>query len=270
MLTWYLPSLYGDIRLESLAKEKTKLTIFGLSAQEKVAMTALIREAEKDRVLNGPWLPAMSHLLDLDSTKEQTVELRAKISQVQKVLTKHLKPKREQVSVVKFGDGKMQEMTERVIEQLEEASSTKSPSNTSQAPSPSRALALATASPVAATVAEPYRGCPEPDFAQAEVRAHMVLRAFLTPEQIEDYERTGSFISIGADTGHRYVISSRHSRTQLAKYTRSLYDIEEAMPYCVHDWEVPSGEEVLALHLFLGVPGREMFLRGIRHVDDIH
>jgi len=258
MLTWYLPSLHGDIRLESLGKEKTKLTLFGLSPQEKVAMTALIREAEKDRVLHGPWLPAMSHLLDLDSIKEQSVDLRAKISQVQKVLTKHLKPKREQVSVVRFASGKMVEMTEQVIEQIEALPE----SSPSPKPDPKPAL-------VAATVAEPFRGCPAPDFDPAEVRAQAVMRAFLTPEQIEDFETDGAFVSVGADTGHRYVVTSRLARTQLQKYTRSLYDLDERVPYCVHDWEVPPAEEALALHLLLSVPGREMFLRGIRHVDDV-
>ncbi len=268
MLTWYLPSLYGDIRLESLAKERTKLTIFGLSSQEKVAMTALIREAEKERVLSGPWSPALSHRFDLDSIKEQSAELNASISKVQKVLTKHLKPKREQISVVRFGDGKMVEMTEKVIEEVE-ASLVPSISPSSKPEEKPEIATSKSSKTVAATVAEPYRGCPAPDFVQAEIRAQAVARAFLTPEQIEDFEHDGAFISVGADTGHRYVITSRHARTELAKYTRSLYDLDERMPYCVHDWEVPAAEEMLALHLLLSVPGREMFLRGIRHVDDV-
>lgn len=261
-MLWYLPSLYGDIRLESLDKERTKLTLFGLSPQEKVAMTALIREAEKDRVLSGPWLPMMSHLLDLGSIREQTVELRAPISKVQKVLAKHLKPSREMVSVVKFADGKMVEMTEQVIKEVEAAAPASPTTSTSDKPA---ALVPAVA---AATVAEPYRGCPVPDFEQAEVRAQDVMRVFLTPEQIEDFERDQAFISVGADTGHRYVITSRHARGILSTRLRSLFDLDENMPYCVHDWEVPAAEEMLALHLLLSVPGREMFLRGIRHVDD--
>ena len=264
-MLWYLPSLYGDIRLESLAKEKTKLTLFGLSPQEKVAMRALILEAEKDRVLKGPWLPAMSHLLDLDSIREQTVELRTSISKVQKVLAKHLKPNREMVSVVKFADGKMVEMTEQVLQQIERTTEAES-SSPPPTERPRKQLAMATA---AATVAEPYRGCPAPDFEQAEVRAQAVMRAFLTPEQIEDFETDGAFISIGADTGHRYAITSRHAREPLGRYVRSLYDLDEQMPYCVHDWEVPAAEEMLALHLLLSVPGREMFLRGIKHIDDV-
>lgn len=262
-MLWYLPSLYGDIRLESLEKERTKLTLFGLSPQEKVAVTALIREAEKERVLKGPWLPMMSHLLDLDSTKEQTVELRTSISKVQKVLAKHLKPSREMVSVVKFAGGKMVEMTEQVLEQIE--------ATTEEESSPSRPTGKRQpklAAVAAATIAEPYRGCPVPDFDQAEVRAQDVMRVFLTPEQIEDFEHDQAFISVGADTGHRYAITSRHAREPLGRYMRSLYDLDEQMPYCVHDWEVPAAEEMLALHLLLSVPGRETFLRGIKHIDD--
>lgn len=259
-MLWYLPSLYGDIRLEALEKERTKLTIFGLSPQEKVAMRALILEAEKERVLHGPWLPGMSRHLDLDSTKQQSVELTTRISKIQKILTRHLKPKREQVTVVKFESGKMVEMTEQLLQEIEVAPASL-PSSKAEQKKKLR--------PVAATVAEPYRGCPAPDFEQAEVRAQDVMRAFLTPEQIEDFETDGSFISIGADTGHRYAITSRYARGGLAKYTRSLYDLDEHMAYCVHDWEVPAAEELLAIHLLLSVPGREMFLRGIRHVDDV-
>ena len=108
MLTWYLPSFYGDIRLESTGKQETKVTVYGLSPQEKVAVTALLREAEKQRVVGPCWNPSASRLLDLDSIKEQTLELKAPILKVQKLLAKHLKPNREQVSVVKFGGGKMQ------------------------------------------------------------------------------------------------------------------------------------------------------------------
>jgi len=51
----------------------------------------------------------------------------------------------------------------------------------------------------------------------------------------------------------------------LAHTTRSLFDVDEHMAYCVHDWEVPAAEEMLALHAFLSVPGLESYLRAIPH-----
>jgi len=266
MLTWYLPSLYGDIRLESLDKDKTKVTIYGLSPQEKVAMTALIKKAEHQPVVGKCWHPLASRHFDLDSIKEQSLELEAPISKVQKLLTQQLKPGREQVSVVRFGGGKIQEMTERMLEETESPKETGSPSSLSPAsadtkPKPERA--------VATTVAAPVLGCPAPDFEQAEVRAADVMKAFLTPQQLADFLKEQAFVATGVDTGHAYIITSRHARSKLAQTTRSLYDLTEQMSYCVHDWEVPAAEEMLALLVHLSVPGKELYLRGIRDVDHL-
>lgn len=131
MLTWYLPSFYGDIRLEQLKKEQTKLTIVGLTPAERLAMTVLLREAEKERVVGPSWNPAASRLLDLDSIREQSLVLQAPISKVQKLLAKQLKPGRDQVTVVRFGAGKMQEMSERQLEAIEsQTASNSEPSTT--------------------------------------------------------------------------------------------------------------------------------------------
>jgi len=272
LTTWYLPSFYGDIRLESTGKQETKVTVYGLSPQEKLAMTELLREAEKQRVVGPCWNPSASRLLDLDSIAEQTLELKAPISKVQKLLQKQLKPNREQVSVVRFGGGKMQEMTERLLQDIDQGTSATSDSTTP----PAHASKIATAQiakpqdkAVATTVASPQLGCPAPDFVQAEVRAAAVLRAFLTPEQLEDFLKEQAFVATGVDTGKNYVITSRHARTKLAQTTRSLYCINESMPYCVHDWEVPAAEEMLSLLVHLSIPTKEMYLRGIRDIDHL-
>lgn len=266
MLTWYLPSFYGDIRLEQLKKEQTKLTIVGLTPAERLAMTVLLREAEKERVVGPSWNPAASRLLDLDSIREQSLVLQAPISKVQKLLAKQLKPGRDQVTVVRFGAGKMQEMSERQLEAIEsQTASNSEPSTTTDSPKLA-ATGTDDAKPaVAATVARPTRGCPAPDFELAEQRATDVMCAFLDPEQLADFKSEQAFLSVGADTGHRYIITSRHARSVLAHTTRSLFDLDEQMPYCVHDWEVPAAEEMLALHAFLSVPGLESYLRAIPH-----
>ena len=271
MLTWYLPSFYGDIRLEQTNKDQTKLTIVGLTPAEKLAVTVLLREAEKERVVGPCWNPAASRLLDLDSIREQSLTLKAPISKVQKVLQKQLKPGRDQVTVVRFGAGKMQEMSERQLEAIESPAPLPGSVRPAKTDSPDPEPKLAAtgtddAKPaVAATVARPTRGCPAPDFEKAEQRATDVMCAFLDPTQLQDFKSDQAFISVGADTGHRYIITSRHARGVLAHTTRSLYDVDEQMPYCVHDWEVPASEEMLALHAFLSVPGLESYLRAIPH-----
>jgi hypothetical protein len=114
-------------------------------------------------------------------------------------------------------------------------------------------------------------------------------------------------VSIGHETGHRYLVTSRNARGRLAKTDgRSLYDLDEprwsarilrrldavgalvdvapdanihharvdvrscaGRAFCVHDWTVPASEEMLALHLFLTMPGREHYLRDIPDTGDL-
>lgn len=175
--------------------------------------------------------------------------LRAPIEKVAKALSKLLKPNRTIVSAVTFKNGTMEE--------IKEASSS----------TPYRTLAKE--EPEAATsVAAPVRGCPPPDFSQAEIRAQRVLATFLTDEQLDDFRRHQKFISIGQTSGHRYMVTSRHARDQLVTYTRSLYDLELQLPVCAHDHEVPAAEELLGFHVLLQLPGWESYLNEV--TDDNH
>lgn len=182
------------------------------------------------------------------------IELSAPIETVQKVLAKALKPGRRLLSVVRFIDGKMEE-----VRSVPEDRGVVAEAPVLPAP---RAAPL-----VAATVAQPVRGCPAPAFDEADIRANRVLEAFLDADQLDDFRTQGSFVSYGQDTGHKYVITSREAPRQLRRFGgRSLYDVDEQVPYCVHDWTVPASEEMLALHLFLSVTAGETFLR---HVPDL-
>lgn len=117
----------------------------------------------------------------------------------------------------------------------------------------------------AVTVAQPTLGCPIPEFERADVRATRVLRAFLTPQQLADFDRTQSFLVIGGDTGHRYLLTSRQApRERLAKVGgSSVYDLHNGQPVCVHDWVVPAAEELLELKLFLELPAREAYVNSL-------
>jgi len=115
----------------------------------------------------------------------------------------------------------------------------------------------------AVTVAQPTLGCPAPDFEAVELRANRVLEAFLTPQQLSDFRSDNAFVAVGVDTGHKYVVTSRNAPSKLSAHHRSLYDLTQGMPLCVHDWTVPAAEEMLTLALFLQTPGREAYLRSI-------
>jgi hypothetical protein len=88
-----------------------------------------------------------------------------------------------------------------------------------------------------------------------------VLSEFTTPEQQSSFVTRQSFVTCGAGTGHLYMVTSRHARDRLAMYRRQLYDLDEQVPYSVHDYQVPAAEEMLDLHLLLQVPLGERYLR---------
>lgn len=244
-LTWYLPSFYGDIRLERVSNGETRVVIVGLSSTEKVALRALQAEATRSGLRKSVWDNAAAlERLDLDSLTEQAVVIGAPISKVQKALEKPMKPGRDCLSVVRYKNGAIEEVTEKnvgVLDVKEEAG-------------PAAAV----------TVAAPTQGCPAPDFDAIDHRATRVLRAFLSPEQLRDFNAEQSFIQRGADTGHLYVITSRNAPQKLAHQSfRSLYDLTAGHALCVHDWTIPAAEEMLTLALFVATPGKEAYVRAI-------
>lgn len=130
----------------------------------------------------------------------------------------------------------------------------------------------------AATVKEPVIGCPVPEFPEADVRASRALEAFLDPRQLAEYRRHGAFVTVGRDTGHRYLVRNREAPMRLKHEQlkghglvaggsfNGLYDLDECRALCVHDWDVPPPEEMLALHLCLSLPGFERHVRMLPHV----
>lgn len=257
-LTWYLPSLFGDIRLDSKPEGKTLVTMEGLSPQERIALGVLFKRATKAPVLSGRAWTSQAEVDKIDLTRmtEQAILLDAPITDVQKVLEKPMKPMRKQVSAVRFTNGKIEQITESNIGFIEAAAKGELKEETTK-PAPKKPVA-------AVTVAQPVIGCPAPDFDPAEVRATRVLSAFLTPEQREDFRTEQRFVVTGADTGHRYLLTSRHAaHANRHESFRCVFDIDENMPLCVHDWEVPAAEELLGLALHLTLPGLEGYVRQI-------
>jgi hypothetical protein len=177
-----------------------------------------------------------------------TIHLKAPIEKVQDILFKAMKAKRKAVRAVRFTNGQIEELHSIQLPDGKKGVKLPKPEK-KEDPQPV----------VATTVAQPNRGCPMPEFQEADVRADRVLEAFLDKEQIEDYRKTGAFISVGADTGHRYMVCNREKPSFMKKHCggRQLYDMEDQRSICVHDWAVPPAEEMLGLHLELILPGHE-------------
>jgi hypothetical protein len=263
MTTWYLPTLYGDIQLKTKEPKITQVIFEKLSPQEIVAMRTLLERAEKKEWASTSTLRSLT--LGSSHPDPQTVDLGASISDVQKVLAKPLKPGRKLVSAVRFTNGKIEEITEQTIGLIEApAPAEVIEETTGTHRRPTRDKIEKAAKPAsAATVAAPAIGCPSPDFERAEIRATRVLEAFLTADQLEDFRTTQSFIALGHETNHRYMIVSRHApnRQRVSPSHRSLIDLDDNHSLCVHDWLVPAAEEMLALLLCVSVPGAERYVR---------
>ncbi len=214
---------------------------------------------------------------DLGATEAETrIVLTAPLPEVQKILARTLKPSRVLVGVVHFTDGTLEEVarSEPPPTPLATAPETEHASRayreTPPVPSPAVPLESKTKKTkpktpdAGATVAAPVIGCPPPNFPAREERANRVLERFLTPAQYADWRRDQCFVQAAHDTGHRYLLTSRLNRTALARVGgRSLFDLDENTPYCTHDWDVPAAEELLALRVFLALPGGEGYLRTV-------
>jgi len=232
---------------------------------------------------------------------EHHIVLRAKLADVAASLNKHLNPDRRTLHVVRIGQGKIEEVREEIfakaedereaLEAAREIAALPSPQEEQNAKAeakeakepPHRREPKATPPKVAetalattekqkppakkevtkvATVKEPIRGCPAPDFAAIRRRASRVLKAFLTPAQVEDFEKRNRFIVRGADTDHQYMVTCRNAPDQLACFGgRTVFDLTDGHPLCVHDWDVPAEEEMLSLACLLQLPGRESWVR---------
>lgn len=256
----YIPSFYGDIRLEVDQTDKTitKLVAEKLNSTEKLALAELTKLAhKKEWIGKRTFLEAGTHMLQ------------APIVKVQKALIKLMKPGRETVTVVKFASGKMEEIHEAALplvpDAVAQAGAGPYTGTTAAAASAATASALNKTekkdkAEAGVAVAKPTLGCPEPDFVKAELKARKVLEVFLTDEQLEDFREHNRFLSIGA-SGTRYMVTSRHNRDDLAQYHRTLFDLDQQRALCVHDYSVPAAEEMLGLHVLLQLPDHERYLR---------
>lgn len=264
---WYLPTWYGDIRLRVVEPRRTRVEVTALTRGELEAVRALKARSLKRGLLRRAWASERDWASMPDDAFAvghrgvHHVILQAPLLAVESVLTRHLRGRAQTVSVAITDRGNLHEIRVPEPESDIERDIDVLPFRREHLVSPDE-------TPVAATtVRQPTVGCPAPDFVQAHARATQTLRRFLSPEQVRDFERHQRFVTVGADTGHRYVITSRHARSELSTYSRTVYDVEEQRPYCVHDWGVPASEEMLTMHALISLPGWERYVRGIREED---
>lgn len=257
----FIPTFHGDVRLERIDAKSTKVIVAKATHTEAEGLRALAEYAVKKN-----WLGSTDEAV-VAAGKSGEFTLKVDIKKASARLAKVLKPGREVVTVVRFADGKMEEIVSAPTADVSSATSAPSGAPSTGIGPPAMAARdtgdaeESKVARAAAAVAKPFRGCPPPDFAAAELRANRVLEHFLTEEQKEDFRKHNRFITTGGATGHRLMVTSRHAKTSLAIWQRSLYDLDDETPLCVHDWEVPAAEEMLSLHLLASLPQFEMYLR---------
>ena len=103
---WYIPSFYGDIRLEALTKGQCLVIAEKTTDREREALKALVEMASKRQ-----WLPTSTSPAPLfNEGGILKTKLEAPIAKVAAQLAKLLKPNRKIISAVRFADGMIEEI----------------------------------------------------------------------------------------------------------------------------------------------------------------
>ena len=221
--SWYIPSSAGDFRVFADGDDKTLLEIVDPTPREIEVVGALLVEAETEK-----WIePGAAAVPSAVGTT--TFSLAASVAVVgARLAQKNAFSPRGRITAIRSTGGQL-EVTEEISTALE--------------------LAKAPEATAAVTVRRPTPSCPYtrpgPD-----TRASVVLQAFTTEEQWDEWERTGALTCRGQITGHRYRICHRHSPMAI-KQGRICADMTDGFVLHFHDSLRPPAEEVLATMLVL-------------------
>lgn len=215
----YIPSYWGDINLESQG-------------------TGTVLKAEQITLVEQGWILRLLKKYKQPAPSFEGGSLQITIpypwAKVSTALTKISKgDKALMVMTMELKSGKVEEI--KTLEDVEEKGA---------------AAALATE--------VPKRGCPMPVFDPAlakELRARRVMDQFLNESQRTSFRDHGVVAVVGADTGHKYLVSHRYSRS--ASRRGMVYDETARRSICSHRTDLPAAEEMLALRLVLDLPNRE-------------
>jgi hypothetical protein len=286
-MRWMIPSFLGDIELRRAGEQRTELWVDGLTAQEVDVLRLLRDTYSRDRWLGlrAPWASAnVWNDLGIEGDigtgyrdpGKRHIVLDAPLHHVESALSRALKPGRSLVRAVTY---RLAGKTQIAPAQLPPAPPS-GKDNTVDVlsaeplavaplppPKPKIEVPARATGALATTVAAPARGCPMPAFCKADVRATRLLSAFLSTEQLGEFNATQAFHAEGRDTGHLYLLTSRHAGFRWRR-RGTLYDRDEHRALCIHDWDVPAAEELLSLLIHLRLPGMERFMLGLPELGE--
>lgn len=214
----YIPTVHGDVNIRPDGDDPKKVTeveTTKLTDTEVRAVKALLEKFEVE--------------FDEDKLEDRTFHVGENFTVVHKFLVGRLKAGKKTITAVKLTDGSMIEVHDEVqLQKLADAGQAKS----------------------AVTSSTPVRGCPMPRYEPREIRASRVLREFLNPAQLHDFEQYGAFVVLGGDSGHRFRVAHRFSRLfEDPNEYWFVKDLDTQRTYCSHRTELPPSEETLALML---------------------
>jgi hypothetical protein len=257
---WFIPSWYGDIRLRVIDDAHTRVEVTKLTHAELAALHALKKRSLQSGVFRRAWatekawssMPSEAFAAGRPTTHH--VNLKAPIGKIESFLTRQLRGKSDTVSVMITDKGSLYEIK---AEDKEVDTNVLPFRRLAAGPEEEEQPKAAT------TVRKPAIGCPAPNFEDTLIRATEVLKTFLTPEQVEDYERHQKFVTLGGATGRRYLLTSRHALSSKCSHGRTVHDVDNNRDLCVHDWGIPAPEELLTMHLMLSLPEYEGYIHGL-------
>jgi hypothetical protein len=229
---WYVPSWNGDFRLVPGDEEGTsKLLVMAPTPYEMKLLAAFMAAARKKK-----W--TKEKLVEDDVIDTRTIVLGAPLTKVGPALVKISKPADRTLTAVSFKDGQLEVAETGAIETV-------------------IAKAEGDTESKAVSVARPTPCCPSCVPGSVEL-ASDVLLSFLSEQEHADWAKHRSIMVTGGRSGHRYLLSHRHSRTAVLN-KKICYDVDDHCVLHFHDWTVPPEEEVLAAKLIL--EHREAWLR---------
>lgn len=212
----YFPSTFGDINIKTEGShcQHVILTTTNLTVSEEETLKEILKKFKSKVIKYDDILKYENEVFEISHTK---------IEDVHKFMIKKLKKNKATLTAIKLKDGKLELVDEIKPEHKEKADK-------------------------GVTTEKPRRGCPMPSVTeQKEVRASEVLKEFLTQQQIDDFNKYRSFISIGNYTHHPYLVTSRWS-PKVEEFGQ-VYDLVHKHRVCTSCKEIPPSEEMLSMKL---------------------
>ena len=268
MLTWYIPSWNGDLRLTPDPKDsgKSLLSIVRPTASEK----QLLLQLQETFVERGWLSPGDKNSLSQKRSFWNTakVTILAPVAEIGLLISSIAKPGENVLTAVRMNDGRIEvcqtnKLTVPVAASNKPAAEDP-PKTAATPPEPksepsdqAKEIAAKPEAKVAATVKRATPCCPD-CYVDAIKPSTEVLLSFLNEEQHRTWAKDRFVTVQGRLSGHRYLIAHRNSPIA-AQNGRIAHDLDDGQTMHFHDWTVPPEEEVLGAMLIL--EHREPWLR---------